>query len=191
MILAGDIGGTNARLALFDVQNGEFKLAHLSIFPSRRYAGLDQIVTEFVNATGQSPTQACFGIAGPVTNGRVEASNLPWIIEGRRLADELKLSKTVLINDLEATGWGIGALSAKDVVSLNNVVSISGSVAGNQAVIAAGTGLGEGGLYWDGRRFELTRLGRRNVRGGSRLWLQNLAKARVGQVHGKLVAHHL
>jgi glucokinase len=155
MILAGDIGGTNARLALFDVQNGEFKLAHLSIFPSRRYAGLDQIVTEFVNATGQSPTQACFGIAGPVTNGRVEASNLPWIIEGRRLADELKLSKTVLINDLEATGWGIGALSAKDVVSLNNVVSISGSVAGNQAVIAAGTGLGEGGLYWDGRRYHV------------------------------------
>jgi len=71
------------------------------------------------------------------------------------LADELKLSKTVLINDLEATGWGIGALSAKDVVSLNNVVSISGSVAGNQAVIAAGTGLGEGGLYWDGRRYHV------------------------------------
>ena len=100
MILAGDIGGTNARLALFDVQNNEYKLAQLSIFPSRRYAGLDQIVTEFVKTTGQHPTQACFGIAGPVTNGRVEASNLPWIIEASRLADELKLPKAVLINDL-------------------------------------------------------------------------------------------
>jgi glucokinase len=135
----------DSRFSMFRIVNSNW----------RRYAGLDQIVTEFVNATGQSPTQACFGIAGPVTNGRVEASNLPWIIEGRRLADELKLSKTVLINDLEATGWGIGALSAKDVVSLNNVVSISGSVAGNQAVIAAGTGLGEGGLYWDGRRYHV------------------------------------
>jgi len=155
MILAGDIGGTNARLALFDVQNGEFKLSKLSIFPSRHYSGLDQIVTEFVNSTGLHPAHACFGIAGPVTNGRVEASNLPWIIESRRLADELKINNAVLINDLEATGWGIGALSSSDLVALNNVIPISGNVMGNQAVIAAGTGLGEGGLYWDGRRYHV------------------------------------
>ena len=155
MILAGDIGGTNARLALYDVQDGEFKLSKLSIFPSRHYSGLDQIVTEFVNAAGQHPAQACFGIAGPVTNGRVEASNLPWIIESKRLADELHISNAVLINDLEATGWGIGALSSSDLVALNNVIPISGNVVGNQAVIAAGTGLGEGGLYWDGRRYHV------------------------------------
>jgi glucokinase len=152
MILAGDIGGTHARLALFDVQNDEFKVAKLEIFPSRHYSGLDVIVAEFVKAANTSPTQACFGIAGPVTNGRVEASNLPWIIESKRLADELHLNKAVLINDLEATGWGIGALTSSDLVPLNNVISISGSVRGNQAVIAAGTGLGEGCLYWDGTR---------------------------------------
>ena len=152
MILAGDIGGTNARLALFDVQNNEFKLQQLLIFPSRHYSGLDQIVAEFVNKTSIHPTQACFGIAGPVNNGRVEASNLPWIIESKRLASELSLDHTMLINDLEATGWGIGALSSSDLVPLNNVVSISGAVKGNQAVIAAGTGLGDGGLYWDGTR---------------------------------------
>jgi len=152
MILAGDIGGTNARLALFDVQNHEFKLQQLSIFPSRHYAGLDQIVAEFVRNAKVHPTRACFGIAGPVNNGRVEASNLPWIIESSRLAEELKLSKAVLINDLEATGWGIGALCSNDLVPLNNVVSITGLASGNQAVIAAGTGLGEGGLYWDGTR---------------------------------------
>ncbi len=127
----------------------------LSIFPSRHYSGLDQIVTEFVNSTGLHPAHACFGIAGPVTNGRVEASNLPWIIESRRLADELKINNAVLINDLEATGWGIGALSSSDLVALNNVIPISGNVMGNQAVIAAGTGLGEGGLYWDGRRYHV------------------------------------
>jgi glucokinase len=127
----------------------------MSVFPSRHYSGLDQIVTEFVTTAGQRPTQACFGIAGPVTNGKVEASNLPWVIEAARLADELSISKAVLINDLEATGWGIGALSAKDLVPLNNVISISGNVAGNQAVIAAGTGLGEGCLYWDGKRYHV------------------------------------
>jgi glucokinase len=149
MILAGDIGGTHARLALFDVQNGQFNLVKQTIFPSQQYAGLDEIVVEFVKASGIQPTQACFGIAGPVTNGRVEASNLPWIVESLRLASELKISKAGLINDLEATGWGIGALNASDLVPLNSVVASAG---GNQAVIAAGTGLGEGGLYWDGTR---------------------------------------
>ena len=152
MILAGDIGGTNARLALFDVQNNEFKLQQLLIYPSRHYSGLDRIVAEFVSQTKIHPTRACFGIAGPVNKGRVEASNLPWVIESKRLAAELSLDHAVLINDLEATGWGIGALPPGDLVPLNNVVSIAGAVEGNQAVIAAGTGLGEGGLYWDGRR---------------------------------------
>jgi glucokinase len=148
MILAGDIGGTNARLALFDVRNGQFQLISATVFPSRHYSGLDQIVTEFVKASGVQPSQACFGIAGPVTHGRVETSNLPWVIEARRLADELKIHQALLINDLEATGWGIGALTAEDLVSLNQVTGTGG----NQALIAAGTGLGEAGLCWDGAR---------------------------------------
>lgn len=148
MILAGDIGGTNARLALFDVRNGQFNLVTATVFPSQRYSGLDQIVTEFVNTSGVRPSQACFGVAGPVTNGKVETSNLPWIIESRRLADELQIKKAVLINDLEATGWGIAALTAGDLVALNKV----SETAGNQALIAAGTGLGQAGLYWDGTR---------------------------------------
>jgi glucokinase len=148
MILAGDIGGTNARLALFDVRNGQFNLVTATIFPSRNYSGLDQIVSEFVQTSGVRPAQACFGVAGPVTNGEVETSNLPWKIQSRRLAAELKINKALLINDLEATGWGVGALSTDDLVALTK---ISGA-AGNQALIAAGTGLGEGGLYWDGAR---------------------------------------
>ena len=149
MILAGDIGGTHARLAFFDVRDGRFSLISASVFPSREYSGLDEIVAKFVQTANLSPDIACFGIAGPVRNGRVEASNLPWIIESKRLADELKITKALLINDLEANAWGIPALDAKDVVALNHV---KGKPIGNQAVIAAGTGLGEAGMYWDGLR---------------------------------------
>jgi glucokinase len=153
MILAGDIGGTNARLALYDDQNGHLGLLKTGVFPSQRYPGLEKIVAEFVSSAGVRPAKACFGIAGPVTNGRVVASNLPWIVESRILADELKIPRADLINDLEATGWGIGVLSADDLVALNDVAGKSGTTAtGNLALIAAGTGLGEGGLYWDGVR---------------------------------------
>jgi glucokinase len=152
MILAGDIGGTNARLAFFDVIDGHFRLVSASVFPSREYAGLDQIVSKFVDTAKVHPHAACFGVAGPVRNGRVEASNLPWIIESQRLADELKLDKAVLINDLEANAWGIATLDPKDVVALNHV---KGTPKGNQAVISAGTGLGEAGMYWDGSQHHI------------------------------------
>ncbi len=130
MILAGDIGGTHARLAFFDAVDGRFSLVSASIFPSRDYSGLDEIVAKFVDTSKLHPDTACFGIAGPVRNGRVEASNLPWIIESKRLADELKIKKAFLINDLEANAWGIPALDAKDVVALNQV---KGQPVGNQA----------------------------------------------------------
>jgi glucokinase len=152
MILAGDIGGTNARLAFFDVLDGNFRLISASVFPTREYSGLDQIVAKFVDTSNLHPDAACFGIAGPVRNGRVEASNLPWVIESKRLADELKLKKAVLINDLEANAWGIAALDPKDVVLLNHVTS---APVGNQAVISAGTGLGEAGMYWDGAKHHI------------------------------------
>jgi glucokinase len=153
MILAGDIGGTHARLAFFDVENGQFKLIKAAVFPSQHYSGLDRIVAEFVKDAGIHPAQACFGIAGPVTDGRVVASNLPWVVESKLLASELEIRKARLINDLEATGWGIGALKASDLVALNDIARKTSPLSvGNQAVIAAGTGLGEGGLYWDGTR---------------------------------------
>lgn len=148
MILAGDIGGTHARLALVDVHNGRFQLHSSKVFPSQRYSGLDEIAREFVQTSQVQPTQACFGVPGPVTNGRVETSNLPWVVESRHLADELHIQQAILINDLEATGWGVGALTPSDLVSLNHAPGTQG----NQALIAAGTGLGEAGLYWDGAR---------------------------------------
>jgi len=148
MILAGDIGGTNARLAYFQPQNGHLTLVSERVFRSREHSELGDIVSQFLNDSGTRPEVACFGIAGPVRNGRVETSNLPWVIEQSSLAKRIHLP-TLLINDLEASAWGIGALAPADLVALNHV---SGPVSGNQAVIAPGTGLGEAGLFWDGSR---------------------------------------
>jgi glucokinase len=152
MILAGDIGGTNARLAYFQPQNGHLRLVSERVFPSREHSELGEIVSEFLDESGTRPEVACFGIAGPVLNGRVETSNLPWVIEQSRLAKQIHLPGTLLINDLEASAWGIGALAASDLVPLNKV---SGPAVGNQAVIAPGTGLGEAGLFWDGTRHQV------------------------------------
>jgi glucokinase len=118
-------------------------------FPSREHSELGEIVSQFLDDSGTRPEAACFGIAGPVRNGRVETSNLPWVVEQSRLAKQIHLPATLLINDLEASAWGISALAAGDFVALNRV---QGSTVGNQAVIAPGTGLGEAGLFWDGSR---------------------------------------
>jgi glucokinase len=149
MILAGDIGGTHARLAYFQPQNGHLRLVSERIFPSREHSELGEIVSKFLDGSETRPEAACFGIAGPVRNGRVETSNLPWVVEQSRLAKQIHLPATTLINDLEATAWGIGALGDEDLVPLNQV---KGPAVGNQGVIAPGTGLGEAGLFWDGKR---------------------------------------
>jgi glucokinase len=149
MILAGDIGGTHTRLAYFQLQNGHLKLLAESVFPSREHGGLDEIVAKFLQLQGVHPDAACFGIAGPVRNGRVQASNLPWIVDAAPLARELHIKSPILINDLEANAWGVAALDDKDMLALNQVKA---SAVGNQAVIAAGTGLGEAGMYWDGKK---------------------------------------
>jgi glucokinase len=151
MILAGDIGGTNARLAYFQPQNGDLCLVNERIFPSRDYSGLGDIVSKFLKDSPVHPEAACFGIAGPVRDGRVETSNLPWVIEQSRLAKQIQLPSTLLINDLEASAWGVGGLGAQDLTPLN---SIAPSV-GNQAVIAPGTGLGEAGMFWNGSQHEV------------------------------------
>jgi glucokinase len=151
MILAGDIGGTNARLAYFQPQNGHLQMVSEHVFPSREYSELGEIVSKFLSDTGSRPDIACFGIAGPVHNGRVETSNLPWVIEQSRLAKQIQLPSTLLINDLEASAWGIGALGSQDLVPLNQAAPSFG----NQAVIAPGTGLGEAGLFWNGSQHQV------------------------------------
>jgi glucokinase len=152
MILAGDIGGTHARLAFFQSKNGHLTPVAEGVFPSRDHSGLDEIVGQFVAQQSLRPDVACFGVAGPVRNGKVETSNLPWTVEASRLAGELHLPSTMLINDLEANAWGIASLGDQDQVALNRV---KGMPVGNQGVISAGTGLGEAGLFWNGNGYEI------------------------------------
>jgi glucokinase len=183
MILAGDIGGTNARLAYFQPQNGHLRLVSERIYPSRAHRELGEIVTQFLEDSKTRPDAACFGIAGPVRNGRVETSNLPWVVEQSRLANQIHLPSTLLINDLEASAWGIGALAVGDLVPLNRV---TGPAVGNQAVIAPGTGLGEAGLFWDGSRHHVFACegghGDFGPQGDLQIELLRFLKARFGHV---------
>lgn len=148
MILAGDIGGTHARLALFESERGKLNEVVGETFPSRQYQTLEEIVTKFVAAHPLKVEAACFGIAGPVRNGRSETPNLAWVVDARQLAKAASVASLRLINDLEANAFGIATLSAKDFTVLNPGAP---DAEGNQAVISAGTGLGEAGLYWDGK----------------------------------------
>ena len=147
MILAGDIGGTKTNLAFFEERAERLKPLFEGTFPSREYASLDEIVRRFVAEHKLGVKRACFGIAGPIQNGRCEATNLAWIVDARQLAGVLGIGGVALINDLEANAYGIPSLGPDELTVLNPG---GPNPSGNQAVIAAGTGLGEAGLYWDG-----------------------------------------
>ena len=156
MILAGDIGGTNSRLALFEIERGALREVAREVFPSGGYPSLDAIVAKFCAAQAARVPQACFGVAGPVRDGRVQAVNLAWSVDGANLARQLGGAKVWLINDLEANAYGIPALSPADFAVVNGGEA---GASGNQAVISAGTGLGKAGLIWDGRRHTPPRAG--------------------------------
>ncbi len=149
MILAGDIGGTNARLAAFETEGNRLQCVVEKVYPSKEHNGLPEIVSHFVKTEGIPAQSACFGVAGPVRGGRSKISNLPWVIDSRELATQLRLRTVGLINDLEAFAYGIDALDSKDFVTISEG---SGDAEGNMAVVSAGSGLGEAGLYWDGFR---------------------------------------
>jgi glucokinase len=149
MILAGHIGATNSRLAFFTEHGGRLEPVAEATYPSRDHANLETIVQTFITAHDLPIDAACFGIPGPVRHGRGDTTNLPWDVDGQELAHTLHLRSVGLLNDLEAHAHGIAMLAPEDFVTLNPGVP---DASGNAAVIAAGTGLGEAGLYWDGQR---------------------------------------
>jgi glucokinase len=146
VILAGDIGGTNARLGLFEVRDGKPVLVRERSYPSRQFSGLAAVLQAFIEEFHPVTSGAAFGLAGPVLNGRVRTPNLPWQVDARELASILGLPRVSLINDLEALASGIALLAPSDLVVLNPGVEMPGT----RAVLAAGTGLGVAGLVWDG-----------------------------------------
>ena len=149
MILAGDIGATRTRLAAFQTEGNRLNCVVQKIYPSQEHNGLLEVLREFIRTEGIPVHSACFGVAGPVRGGRSKISNLPWTIDCKELAMQLKLNSVGLLNDLEAYAYGIDALESKDFVTLSEGLE---DAEGNRAVISAKTGLGMAGLYWDGFR---------------------------------------
>ncbi len=148
-VLAGDIGGTKTSLAIFEVDGTRLEVLALEKYPSQQYGSLDEIVRLFVDQQEHTCDWGSFGIAGPVRNGRAETTNLPWLIDAKQLADEIGFRKVWLLNDLEANAWGISALEEKDFCVLSKGKPDPN---GNASIISAGTGLGQAGLYWNGKQ---------------------------------------
>jgi glucokinase len=145
MILAGDVGGTKVHLALYDFINGKLEYSRDERYPAKDYTGLEEIVREFLSA--DKVTAACFGVPGPVRDGRLRLTNLPWTLDSRELSVSLGITHVFLINDLEANGYGVAELAADQIFTLSEG---DASQIGNRALLAAGTGLGEGLLIWNG-----------------------------------------
>lgn len=143
MILAGDIGGTNTRLAFFEGTPDKLKPVVIEVFPSGEHDGPAAIAKKFLVKHNQKVDAACFGIAGAVVDGRVKTPNLPWEVDAREIASELSLKHVELVNDLLANAHGIALLEPSDFVVINEG---SPHASGNRALISAGTGLGEAGL---------------------------------------------
>ena len=157
MILAGDVGGTKCNLALFSEKNGALTTVFKKRFASKEFAKFDFIVKEFSRLTepylASDPIVAAgFGVAGPVIKNQVRATNLPWMVDAKTLEDELHVRKIVLMNDLGATGHSIEHLAPNEFCVLNPGKPEPG---GTRALIAAGTGLGQSFLVWDGQRYRI------------------------------------
>jgi len=151
LVLAGDIGGTKTNLALFSVHGEKLQSDALKTFSSKRYSGLVPVLQDFMAESHPAIEAACFGIAGAVVDGKVRTPNLPWMVDIEDLRRVLKLDGVSLLNDLEATAYGLFTLENDEFFTLSEGTMRH---AGNKALIAAGTGLGQAILFDNGRRFQ-------------------------------------
>ncbi|MGD2206298.1 MAG: glucokinase, partial [Anaerolineae bacterium] len=148
MLLAGDVGGTKTNLAIYSSEGGLTPVTQ-AIFESAEYPNLKAIVTEFLAGAGESVDKAAFGVPGPVVGGQVNVTNLPWLIRETTLQESLGLDEVKLLNDLEATAYGVPHLPSEDLFLLNDAPPQSGT----KAVLAPGTGLGEAILFQRGDKY--------------------------------------
>jgi glucokinase len=155
VLLAGDIGGTKTRLALYDETNGQLRLASSSFYESRSATTLEEIVLRFLkDSNTAAPRAACFGVAGAVVGGQVQATNLPWRVTEKGLAAHLGIPRVRLLNDLEAAAHGVMAIS--DPESLTTLQKGTPPTERRAlALVSAGTGLGVAFMLWNGTGYEV------------------------------------
>ncbi len=146
-IFSGDIGGTKTRLGLWEVKEDSLTLLEDWTVASSEVSGPGEAVSSVCKEVDLKGLVACFGVAGPVQGGRSRLTNLGWVIDSEKLAQELGFERALVINDLEATAWAVGSLQSS---SLRQVKAGTADPAGAVAVIAAGTGLGQAGLIGAG-----------------------------------------
>lgn len=151
MILAGDIGGTKTNLALYTYKDGALEIQVQHQFVSQKYQNFSDVIEEFISSYKIENIEAiCLGIAGPIINGVCKTTNLPWTIDSKELQIVCNTSKVKLLNDLEATAYGMLYLNEDEFVDVN---PNGKKVDANRAVIAAGTGLGEAILFYNGENY--------------------------------------
>jgi glucokinase len=147
MLIAGDVGGTKTDLAIYSPGGGPHAPVAQTQFKSADYPSLQAMVAEFLARVNLSVDAASFDVPGPVIDGHVKTTNLPWTMDEASLARDLKFKSVHLLNDLEAVARSVPVLRPSDVVTLNEGQAVAN---GTIAVIAPGTGLGESFLTWDG-----------------------------------------
>jgi glucokinase len=148
-VLVGDIGGTKTGLALAETMGDKVQLDHERRYPSRDFATLETLLLRYRDDTGVHCDLASLAIAGPVKDGLSRTTNLPWDVDAAGIQRDLGLQSARLLNDLEAIAWGLDALGADELTVIHPG---DPDAVGNRCVVAAGTGLGEAGMYWDGKR---------------------------------------
>src|SRR3989304_5385182 len=151
LVLAADVGGTKTEVGIFQIEGALLRPFKKSRFENRRYKGFDEVVEEFMKDTGASGAagivSAAFGVASPVENNFSRLTNLNWTIDAGRLKRRFKgIGNIELINDMVALSWGLPLLSRKDYLILQR----GKRKKANAVLIAPGTGLGEGILFFDG-----------------------------------------
>lgn len=150
-ILAGDVGGTKINMALYNVTNENVELIKEEKYHSAEHNSFTEVIQKFLSVNKlEIPERICAGVAGPVLDGKVKITNLAEEIDAEEIKKTIGAKEVSLLNDLEVTAYGLAALKKEDIISLHDG---NPGTKGNMAIIAPGTGLGEAGLYWDGKYY--------------------------------------
>lgn len=148
-ILAADVGGTKTNIAQFVSQNGKMVLQLEETYTTNHHNSLTEIILDFIKKNNfEKPDRISIGAAGPVVNGTCHTTNIKFKIDVTELSRDLQINKVYLINDLEATAYGMTEVDDEFIITMRNG---NPSIGGHIAILAPGTGLGEACLFWDGK----------------------------------------